>query len=67
MALDRAVTHIFGFDPRSPDTYSKDPATLSDPSIMPDLITLPVRHKGLGLRRLAIGRLRGRGSFHWWL
>ena len=50
--LDKAVTQIFGFDPRSSDAFSKDPATLSDPSIMPDLIALPVRHEGLGLQRL---------------
>ena len=32
----------------------KDPANLmlSDPSIMPDLIALPVRRKGLGMRRV---------------
>ena len=48
--LDKAVNRIFGFDPRSPDAYSKDPATLPDPSIMPDLLALPARHKGLGLR-----------------
>ena len=43
---------IFGFDPRSPDAYSKDPATNPDPRTMPDLIALPARHKGLGLRRM---------------
>ena len=52
MALDKAATQISGFDPRSPDAYLKDPATFSDPRIMPGLIALPVRHKGLGLRRL---------------
>ena len=62
--LDTDVMKIFGFDPRSPDAYSKEPATLSGPSIMPDLIALPVRHKSLRLRRLDdfVG-----GSIHWWL
>ena len=45
MTLDKAVAQIFGFDPRSPDAYSKEPATLSGPSIMPDLIALPVKSK----------------------
>ena len=40
---DKAVTQFFGFDPRSPGGYSKDPATLSDPSIMPGPIAPPVR------------------------
>ena len=51
-ALDKAVKQIFGFDPRSPGTYSRDPANPTDPSIMPDLIALPERRKGLGLRRM---------------
>ena len=42
--LDKAVNQIFGFDPRSPDNYLEDPATLPDPGIMPDLIVLPARN-----------------------
>ena len=52
MALDKSAMQIFGFDPRSQDAHSKDPASLPDPSIMPDLVALPARYKGLGLRRM---------------
>ena len=44
-ALGKAVTQIFGFNPRSSEAYTKDPATLPDPSIMRDLIALPVSTK----------------------
>ena len=63
--LDTDVMKIFGFDPRSPGAYSKDLATLPDPSIIPETIAPPVKHKGLGLRRL--DDFVGRGSTHWWL
>ena len=50
--LEIAARKIFGFDPRSPEAHSKDPATLPDQSVMSDLIALPTRYKGLGLRRI---------------
>ena len=51
-ALDSALDQVTGLNLLKSEAYAINPETLKDPTIGPEMVAQPARHKGLGIRKV---------------
>ena len=51
-ALDSALDQVTGLKLLKSEAYDINPETLKDPTIGPEMVAQPARHKGLGIRKV---------------